>query len=389
MFARPDVSLGYTYAPPSNSYGVPTGSRLGGGVVDLVIPQFKSEPSGFDFQPPVLEPSNFKDNRQLFEPSVTTSISSEPPNFEHSTVASVDNFGGDAQLLSRFSNGATTTLSNPTVYDVSSISPIQISTSGYSGIKSVGAISSLEYPGANYQSSSAFSQENLAPSFFGLQSFETPLPAVRYSSPQFKSEVKVNVDYNARRNDVQKNLYFFSAPDETVENRLRVKINNAAPKKNYKIIFIKTPSFNIKQSVNIPAILPNEEKTIVYVLVKNPEESETINVEAPPPVLPSKPEVYFIKYKTQKEAEEAISNINNAHSNVFTSSRNKEDGATYSVTTDAFLQPYPSSGIKNESSEGISDNEKIDNEDTTISVNTVSGSTTIATPHTVYGPAKD
>lgn len=49
----------------------------------------------------------------------------------------------------------------------------------------------------------------------------------------------------------------------------------------------------------IPAQPQNEEKTLVYVLVKKPEEAPEIVIPTPAPTQPSKPEVYFIKYKTQ------------------------------------------------------------------------------------------
>jgi hypothetical protein len=80
----------------------------------------------------------------------------------------------------------------------------------------------------------------------------------------------------------------------------------AAPRKHYKIIFIKAPSApSISQQV-AAAQAQNSEKTLIYVLVKKPEDIS--NFEAPEPsspLAPSKPEVYFIKYKTQKEASSA------------------------------------------------------------------------------------
>lgn len=45
----------------------------------------------------------------------------------------------------------------------------------------------------------------------------------------------------------------------------------------------------------------NEEKTLVYVLVKKPDDQQDIVIPTPAPTQPSKPEVYFIKYKTQKD----------------------------------------------------------------------------------------
>jgi Domain of unknown function (DUF243) len=83
----------------------------------------------------------------------------------------------------------------------------------------------------------------------------------------------------------------------------------AAPRKHYKIIFIKAPSHPSISQQAAAVQAQNSEKTLIYVLVKKPEE---INYDAPieqSPLAPSKPEVYFIKYKTQKEANQAVSSI--------------------------------------------------------------------------------
>lgn len=48
----------------------------------------------------------------------------------------------------------------------------------------------------------------------------------------------------------------------------------------------------------IPVQPQNEEKTLVYVLVKKPEEAPEITIPTPAPTQPAKPEVYFIRYKT-------------------------------------------------------------------------------------------
>jgi hypothetical protein len=79
-----------------------------------------------------------------------------------------------------------------------------------------------------------------------------------------------------------------------------------APRKHYKIIFIKAPSAPSITQQAIAAQAQNSEKTLIYVLVKKPEEVNFESPEQPSPLAPSKPEVYFIKYKTQKEAGAAI-----------------------------------------------------------------------------------
>lgn len=76
--------------------------------------------------------------------------------------------------------------------------------------------------------------------------------------------------------------------------------------KHYKIIFIKAPSaapsYNtqVLQQYVAPQV---EEKTLVYVLSKKPEAipEELLTARQVQKIQPSKPEVYFIKYKAQQE----------------------------------------------------------------------------------------
>lgn len=73
----------------------------------------------------------------------------------------------------------------------------------------------------------------------------------------------------------------------------------ASLNKHYRIIFIKAPSQS-QPKIIAPQIASNEEKTIVYVLVKKPENQEIIPIEQPEQKH-EKPEVYFIKYNAKKE----------------------------------------------------------------------------------------
>ncbi|XP_049543300.1 uncharacterized protein LOC125955961 [Anopheles darlingi] len=101
---------------------------------------------------------------------------------------------------------------------------------------------------------------------------------------------------------IQKHIYVHVPPPEPEEVRIQRPIQLAAPQKHYKIIFIKAPSAPAYQAPQIPLQPQNEEKTLVYVLVKKPDEQQDIVIPTPAPTQPSKPEVYFIKYKTQKES---------------------------------------------------------------------------------------
>ncbi|KAL9695262.1 hypothetical protein quinque_014547 [Culex quinquefasciatus] len=101
---------------------------------------------------------------------------------------------------------------------------------------------------------------------------------------------------------IQKHIYVHVPPPEPEEIRPQRPIPVAPAQKHYKIIFIKAPSAPAYQAPQIPVLPQNEEKTLVYVLVKKPDEQQDIVIPDPAPTQPSKPEVYFIKYKTQKES---------------------------------------------------------------------------------------
>lgn len=77
---------------------------------------------------------------------------------------------------------------------------------------------------------------------------------------------------------------------------------------NSTVIFIKAPTYTQKSAI-IPVFPTHEEKTIVYVLSKKPEIQQNIEFPEPPVTEPSKPEVFFIKYRNQQEADQAQQSI--------------------------------------------------------------------------------
>ncbi|ERL93383.1 hypothetical protein D910_10675 [Dendroctonus ponderosae] len=105
---------------------------------------------------------------------------------------------------------------------------------------------------------------------------------------------------------VQKHIYVHVPPPEPEDFRPQRIIPVAPAQKHYKIIFIKAPSAPTPTVPAIPLQPQNEEKTLVYVLVKKPEEAPELSIPAPIPTQPSKPEVYFIRYKTQKESSGGV-----------------------------------------------------------------------------------
>ncbi|XP_075153512.1 tweedleE [Haematobia irritans] len=100
---------------------------------------------------------------------------------------------------------------------------------------------------------------------------------------------------------IHKHVYVHVPPPEPEYQAPRKPIVVPPPQKHYKIVFIKAPSPPAPTAPIIPALPQTEEKTLVYVLVKKPEEQPDIVIPTPAPTQPSKPEVYFIRYKTQKE----------------------------------------------------------------------------------------
>uniref|UniRef100_A0A182QP68 DUF243 domain-containing protein n=1 Tax=Anopheles farauti TaxID=69004 RepID=A0A182QP68_9DIPT len=107
------------------------------------------------------------------------------------------------------------------------------------------------------------------------------------------------------KEEVHKHVYVHVAPEEKEEIHQKVILPTYTKQKHYKIIFIKAPSPPTLSKVVLPQQPVNEEKTLVYVLHKKPELEQEIVV--PPQVTskPSKPEVYFIKYKTKKQEQQS------------------------------------------------------------------------------------
>ncbi|XP_020811813.1 fibrous sheath CABYR-binding protein [Drosophila serrata] len=103
---------------------------------------------------------------------------------------------------------------------------------------------------------------------------------------------------------VHKHIYVHVPPKDFEEEdaiQTRVHHQQGPKQKHYKIVFIKAPSAPAIRPPVVPPPPQNEEKTLIYVLHKKPEQEQDIVIPTPPPTKPSKPEVYFIKYKTKKE----------------------------------------------------------------------------------------
>lgn len=102
---------------------------------------------------------------------------------------------------------------------------------------------------------------------------------------------------------IHKHVYVHVPPPEPEIIPPSKTFNSPPPQKHYKIVFIKAPTAPAPTAPVIPAIPQNEEKTLVYVLVKKPDDQPEVVIPTQPPTQPSKPEVYFIRYKTQKQED--------------------------------------------------------------------------------------
>jgi len=135
-----------------------------------------------------------------------------------------------------------------------------------------------------------------------------------YSNSQVQSSPQVqnsygppSSEYGAPGGDqqvVHKHVYVHIAPKEPEYIR-RPKPVRIAPKpeKHYKIIFIKAPTEAPYEQPDIPELPPQPEtKTLVYVLLKRPDPTHEIILPKIQPTKPSKPEVYFIRYKAQEQS---------------------------------------------------------------------------------------
>ncbi|XP_055588243.1 uncharacterized protein LOC129740562 [Uranotaenia lowii] len=102
---------------------------------------------------------------------------------------------------------------------------------------------------------------------------------------------------------ITKNVYVHVPPEEPTEIIKSPVLEAPIAKKHYKIIFIKAPAPPAPIQHHIPPQPQDEHKTLVYVLVKKPEDPAPLEIPQPEPTEPSKPEVYFIKYKSNEQKE--------------------------------------------------------------------------------------
>lgn len=106
-------------------------------------------------------------------------------------------------------------------------------------------------------------------------------------------------------------------------------MTTVAPQKHYRIVFIKAPTEAPVTYPTIPLQPPDEEKTLVYVLVKKPDPPPELVLPKPISTVPTKPEVYFIRYKSQKEDNDGPYPPSNSNSNSNPTTNNYPPNTSY------------------------------------------------------------
>ncbi|XP_055384153.1 pupal cuticle protein 36a-like [Condylostylus longicornis] len=104
---------------------------------------------------------------------------------------------------------------------------------------------------------------------------------------------------------ITKQFFIHSAPEEAEERGADKVLSLGPARKHYRVVFIKAPHQGV-QAGRVRVITPaNEEKTAIYVLSKKTDVSEIQADVQQAHSEPTKPEVHFIKYKTNEEAAHA------------------------------------------------------------------------------------
>lgn len=121
--------------------------------------------------------------------------------------------------------------------------------------------------------------------------------------------IQPSADHYQEQSLISKHFFLHSAPEEEETEIQHRDIVIGTPRKNFNVVFVKAPVPKQQQTKIrvIPAI--NEDKTVIYVLAKKAEEAQFVAHVEEPATTTSKPEVFFIKYKTNEEAEHAQHSI--------------------------------------------------------------------------------
>ncbi|XP_043653548.1 uncharacterized protein LOC122620240 [Drosophila teissieri] len=167
-------------------------------------------------------------------------------------------------------------------------------------------------------------------------------------------QLSANFEYSAlpqaqhrQQHIVSKDIYVHVPPAEGPEDRYpQPVLPPVPPRKHYRIVFIKAPTPSVSKAALRIKQAPVEEKTIIYVLTKKPDPLDLQTaIEEIAPKQPSKPEVFFIKYKTQEEAAHAQRTIQAQYDQLGGTSQVSDEGVAPVTSVIGVLDNQRNRGI--------------------------------------------
>ncbi|KRF99971.1 uncharacterized protein Dwil_GK13324 [Drosophila willistoni] len=135
---------------------------------------------------------------------------------------------------------------------------------------------------------------------YGYDTAYTPLPATQ-SADQYNEHA-----------DFHKHFYAFEAPYDSIEEAELIEQKIAAiSQKNLQVVFIKAPENKVVEgALHALAKQNSEDKTAIYVLNKQTDANELASkLSALQTQRKHKPQVHFVKYRTDAEAAQAQQQI--------------------------------------------------------------------------------
>ncbi|EDV47750.1 uncharacterized protein LOC6552072 [Drosophila erecta] len=176
-------------------------------------------------------------------------------------------------------------------------------------------------------------------------------PVYQQQATQFGANLAYNVPQaqqpQLQQQLVSKDIYVHVPPAEEPEDRYpQPVLPPAPPRKHYRIVFIKAPTSSVPKAALRIQQAPVEEKTIIYVLTKKPDPLDLQTaIEEIAPKQPSKPEVFFIKYKTQEEAAHAQRTIQAQYDQLGGTSQVSDEGVAPVTSVIGVLDNQRNSGV--------------------------------------------
>lgn len=125
-----------------------------------------------------------------------------------------------------------------------------------------------------------------------------------------------------------KEYFLYSAPEEQAQQGTNTQSSVTTIKKNLRVIFIKAPEHHAVHNAALQiAKQASEDRTAIYVLSKEPDVAEISNqVQQISENVRAKPEVRFIKYRTNEDALNAQRTIQQQYEQLGGTSQTSNEG---------------------------------------------------------------